>query len=252
MQTADSASVAYTRILLKLSGEALLGHQEYGIDPDVVNSIAREIVSVRNWGVSVAVVVGGGNIFRGAAAASKGMDRATADYMGMLATVMNGLALQDAIEIMGVQTRVMTGIEMDKVAEPFIRRRAERHLEKDRVVILVAGTGNPYFTTDTAAALRAIELHADVVLKATKVEGVFEYDPVENPSARRFSTLDYMEALSRELQVMDGTALSLLKDNGLPIVVFNLAPGNIERVVRGEQIGTLIAPNVRAVLAGVE
>jgi|SRR5947209_4681781 len=252
MQTAGSASVAYTRILLKLSGEALLGHQEYGIDPDVVNSIAREIVSVRNWGVSVAVVVGGGNIFRGAAAASKGMDRATADYMGMLATVMNGLALQDAIEMIGVQTRVMTGIEMDKVAEPFIRRRAERHLEKDRVVILVAGTGNPYFTTDTAAALRAIELHADVVLKATKVEGVFEYDPLEYPSARRFSTLDYMEALSRELQVMDGTALSLLKDNGLPIVVFNLAPGNIERVVRGEQIGTLIAPNVRAVLAGVE
>jgi uridylate kinase len=252
MQTADSAGVAYTRILLKLSGEALLGHQEYGIDPDVVNSIAREIVTVRNWGVSVAVVVGGGNIFRGAAAASKGMDRATADYMGMLATVMNGLALQDAIEVMGVQTRVMTGIEMDKVAEPFIRRRAERHLEKDRVVILVAGTGNPYFTTDTAAALRAIELHADIVLKATKVEGVFEYDPLENPSARRFSTLDYMEALSRELQVMDGTALSLLKDNGLPIVVFNLAPGNIERVVRGEQIGTLIAPNVRAVLAGVE
>ncbi|HCF99883.1 MAG TPA: UMP kinase [Chloroflexi bacterium] len=252
MQTADPAGVAYTRILLKLSGEALLGHQEYGIDPMVVNSIAREIVTVRNWGVSVAVVVGGGNIFRGAAAASRGMDRATADYMGMLATVMNGLALQDAIEILGVQTRVMTGIEMDKVAEPFIRRRAERHLEKDRVVILVAGTGNPYFTTDTAAALRAIELHADVVLKATKVDGVFEYDPLENPSARRFSTLDYMEALSRELQVMDGTALSLLKDNGLPIVVFNLAPGNIERVVRGEQIGTLIAANVQAVLAGVE
>jgi uridylate kinase len=252
MQTADPAGVAYTRILLKLSGEALLGHQEYGIDPMVVNSIAREIVTVRNWGVSVAVVVGGGNIFRGAAAASRGMDRATADYMGMLATVMNGLALQDAIEILGVQTRVMTGIEMDKVAEPFIRRRAERHLEKDRVVILVAGTGNPYFTTDTAAALRAIELHADVVLKATKVDGVFEFDPLENPSARRFSTLDYMEALSRELQVMDGTALSLLKDNGLPIVVFNLAPGNIERVVRGEQIGTLIAANVQAVLAGVE
>jgi uridylate kinase len=252
MQTADPAGVAYTRILLKLSGEALLGHQEYGIDPMVVNSIAREIVTVRNWGVSVAVVVGGGNIFRGAAAASRGMDRATADYMGMLATVMNGLALQDAIEILGVQTRVMTGIEMDKVAEPFIRRRAERHLEKERVVILVAGTGNPYFTTDTAAALRAIELHADVVLKATKVDGVFEFDPLENPSARRFSTLDYMEALSRELQVMDGTALSLLKDNGLPIVVFNLAPGNIERVVRGEQIGTLIAANVQAVLAGVE
>jgi uridylate kinase len=172
--------------------------------------------------------------------------------MGMLATVMNGLALQDAIETLGVQTRVMTGIEMDKVAEPFIRRRAERHLEKGRVVILVAGTGNPYFTTDTAAALRAVELHADIVLKATKVEGVYDVDPMLNPHARRFTSLDYMEALNRELQVMDATALSLLKDNGLPIVVFNLAPGNVERVVRGDQIGTLIASNVGAVLASVE
>lgn len=252
MHSAESPSVKYSRILLKLSGEALLGNADYGIDPDVVSSIAREIVAVQSWGVSVAVVVGGGNIFRGAAAAARGMDRATADYMGMLATVMNGLALQDAIENLGVQTRVLTGIEMDKVAEPFIRRRAERHLEKDRVVILVAGTGNPYFTTDTAAALRAVELHADVVLKATKVEGVFEFDPMLNPDARQFRSLDYMEALSRELQVMDATALSLLKDNALPIVVFNLAPGNIERVVRGEPIGTLIARNVGAVLAGVE
>jgi uridylate kinase len=252
MHSAPPPGIKYSRILLKLSGEALLGNVDYGIDPNVVSSIAREIVTVQKWGVSVAVVVGGGNIFRGAAAAARGMDRATADYMGMLATVMNGLALQDAIENLGVQTRVLTGIEMDKVAEPFIRRRAERHLEKDRVVILVAGTGNPYFTTDTAAALRAVELHADVVLKATKVEGVFELDPMQNPHARRFSSLDYMEALSRELQVMDATALSLLKDNGLPIVVFNLAPGNIERVVRGEPIGTLIARNGGAVLAGME
>jgi uridylate kinase len=252
MQHAEPPAVKYGRVLLKLSGEALLGRVEYGIDPDVVGTIAREIVTIERWGVSVAVVVGGGNIFRGAAAASRGMDRATADYMGMLATVMNGLALQDAIETLGVQTRVMTGIEMDKVAEPFIRRRAERHLEKGRVVILVAGTGNPYFTTDTAAALRAVELHADAVLKATKVDGVYDVDPMLYPHARRFSSLDYMEALSRELQVMDATALSLLKDHGLPIVVFNLAPGNVERVVRGESIGTLIAPNVGAVLAGME
>jgi uridylate kinase len=252
MQHAEPPSVKYGRVLLKLSGEALLGRVEYGIDPQVVGTIAREIVTIQRWGVSVAVVVGGGNIFRGAAAASRGMDRATADYMGMLATVMNGLALQDAVETLGVQTRVMTGIEMDKVAEPFIRRRAERHLEKGRVVILVAGTGNPYFTTDTAAALRAVELHADVVLKATKVEGVYDVDPMVDPNAKRFSSLDYMEALSRELQVMDATALSLLKDHGLPIVVFNLAPGNVERVVRGESIGTLIAPNVGAVLAGME
>src|SRR5437588_267363 len=252
MQTAGSASVAYTRILLKLSGEALLGHQEYGIDPDIVNSIAREIVSVRNWGIEIAMVVGGGNIFRGAAAAARGMDRATADYMGMIATVMNGLALQDSIEKAGVQTRVLTGIEMDKVAEPFIRRRAERHLEKGRVDILVAGTGNPYFTTDTAAALRAVELHCDVLLKATKVEGVYESDPFKHPEARRFQSLDYMDALKLNLQVMDTTAISLLKDNGLPIIVFNLAPGNIERVVLGDRIGTVIAPNVGAVLAGTE
>jgi len=244
--------IRYRRILLKLSGEALLGLQEFGIDREVVRSIAREIVALRREGLEIAVVVGGGNFFRGAAAAAKGMDRATADYVGMLATVMNGLALQDAIEELDVQTRVMTGIEMDKVAEPFIRRRAERHLEKGRVVLLVAGTGNPFFTTDTAAALRAVELNADVVLKATKVEGVYERDPVGDPDARKFSTLDYMDALNMQVQVMDATAISLLKENGVPIVVFNLAPGNIERVVRGEQIGTLIAPNVGAVLAIVE
>jgi uridylate kinase len=252
MEAVGRPPVTYHRILLKLSGEALLGREEYGIDPEVVMSIAREIVSIHQWGVEVAVVVGGGNILRGATAAARGMDRATADYMGMLATVMNGLALQDAIEKLGTQTRVLTGIEMDKVAEPFIRRRAERHLEKGRVVLLVAGTGNPYFTTDTAAALRAVELHTDVLLKATKVEGVYEQDPVSNPAARKFSTLDYMDALNRELGVMDAAAISLLKENRLPIIVFNLAPGNIERVVRGEQIGTLIASNVGAVLVGVE
>lgn len=248
----QSTTFRYGRILLKLSGEALLGRQDYGIDPDVVTTIAREIVTIHAWGVEVAVVVGGGNIFRGAAAASRGMDRATADYMGMLATVMNGLALQDAIEKANVQTRVLTGIEMDKVAEPFIRRRAERHLEKGRVVLLVAGTGNPYFTTDTAAALRAVELHTDVLLKATKVEGVYERDPLKDARARKFTSLDYMDALNMQVQVMDSTAISLLKENELPIVVFNLSAGNIERVVRGESIGTLIAPNQKAVLAGVE
>lgn len=242
----------YDRVLLKLSGEALMGDQEYGIDTSIVRRIAEEIVNVRRGGVEVAVVVGGGNILRGAAAAAAGMDRATADYMGMLATVMNGLALQDAIEREGVQTRVMSGLEMDKVAEPYIRRRAERHLEKGRVVLLVAGTGDPYFTTDTAAALRAVELGCDVVLKATKVAGVYEQDPLKNPSARRFESLDYMEALNRGVEVMDSTAISLLKDNKLPIIVFNLGPGNIERVIRGESIGTLIAPDVRAVLAGGE
>lgn len=252
MQEIERPQVKYRRVLLKLSGEALLGGQDFGIDPDVVTSIAREIVTIHGWNVDLAVVVGGGNIFRGAAAAARGMDRATADYMGMLATVMNGLALQDAVEKLGVQTRVLTGIEMDKVAEPFIRRRAERHLEKRRVVILVSGTGNPYFTTDTAAALRAVELHMDVLLKATKVEGVYENDPFLHPSARKYSTLEYMDALKLQLEVMDATALSLLKENGVPIVVFNLAPGNIERVVRGVPIGTLIGRDVGAVLAGVE
>jgi uridylate kinase len=252
MELAEPGHLKYRRILLKLSGEALLGDQEFGIDSAVVSAIAAEIVTVREWGVDVAVVVGGGNFLRGAAAAARGMDRATADYMGMLATVMNGLALQDGIERLGVQTRVLTGIEMDKVAEPFIRRRAERHLEKGRVVLLVAGTGNPYFTTDTAAALRAVELHADVLLKATKVQGVYETDPVRNPTARKFTSLDYMDALNLQVEVMDATAISLLKENELPIVVFNLAPGNIERVVRGDRIGTLVAANVGAVLATVE
>ncbi|HEX6507019.1 MAG TPA: UMP kinase [Chloroflexota bacterium] len=252
MESPAGGGVKYRRILLKLSGEALLGDEEYGIDSEVVNSIAREIVSLHQAGVAIAAVVGGGNFLRGAAEAQRGMDRATADYMGMLATVMNGLALQDAIESLGVQTRVMSGIEMDKVAEPFIRRRAERHLEKGRVVLLVAGTGNPYFTTDTAAALRAVELHMDVLLKATKVEGVYDHDPILYPSARRFSTMDYMDALNLQVEVMDATAISLLKENNLPIIVFNLASGNIRRVVYGEPIGTLISRDVGAVLAGVE
>jgi uridylate kinase len=252
MDSGDLPPRGYRRILLKLSGEALMGRHDYGIDADVVSAIAREIVAVHSRGVAVAVVVGGGNIFRGAQGAASGMDRAAADYMGMLATVMNGLALQDAVEKEGIQTRVLTGIEMDKVAEPFIRRRAERHLEKGRVVILVAGMGNPYVTTDTAAALRAVELHMDVLLKATKVEGVYEADPFRNPAARKYSTLDYMDALNLEVEVMDATALSLLKENGVPLIVFNFAPGNIERVVRGERIGTRIASNERAVLAIVE
>lgn len=252
MEPGVGPDVAYRRILLKLSGEALLGRQEFGIDPDVVQSIAGEIVTIHQWGVQVAVVVGGGNIFRGAAMAAKGMDRATADYMGMLATVMNGLALQDAIEKLGVQTRVMSGLEMNKVAEPYIRRRAERHLEKGRVDLFVAGTGDPYFTTDTAAALRAVELHCDVVLKATKVAGVYDHDPELDPGARKFESLDYMEALRLGLAVMDSTAISLLKDNGVPIIVFNLAPGNIERVVLGNRIGTLVARDVGAVLAAAE
>ncbi|HZU12056.1 MAG TPA: UMP kinase [Chloroflexota bacterium] len=251
-QTVSFPKPAYRRVLLKLSGEALLGRQEFGIDPDVVGEIAREIVAIHGWGVEVAVVVGGGNIFRGAVMASRGMDRATADYMGMLGTVINGLALQDAIEKQGVQTRVMSGIEMDKVAEPYIRRRAERHLEKGRVDLFVAGTGDPYFTTDTAAALRAVELHCDVLLKATQVNGVYESDPRHNPGARRFRSLDYMGALNRGLEVMDATAISLVKDNNLPIIVFNLAPGNIERVVRGEPIGTLISGDVGAVLDGAD
>ena len=242
----------FKRILLKLSGESLMGDKNFGLDSQVLSQYAQDIKLITELGVQVAIVIGGGNIYRGMNEAETGIERAQGDYMGMLATVMNGLALQDAIEKLGVQTRVLTGIEMDKVAEPFIRRRAERHLEKGRVDILVAGTGNPYFTTDTAAALRAVELHCDVLLKATKVEGVYESDPFTHPEARKFHSLDYMDALNLGVQVMDATAISLLKDNGLPIIVFNLAPGNIERVVLGDRIGTVIAPNVGAVLAGTE
>jgi len=229
------------RVLLKLSGEALLGEQGYGIDPQVLQRIAREVVEVHRLGIELGIVIGGGNIWRGEVAAANGMDRATADYMGMLATVINALALQDALEKQGLVTRVQTGIEMPSVAEPFIRRRAARHLEKGRIVILAAGTGNPYFTTDTAAALRAIELNAQLLMKATKVDGVYDDDPLRNPHARKFAELSYMQALNMGLRVMDSTALSLCKDNHLPIVVFDLQePGSIVAIARGEPLGTLI------------
>jgi uridylate kinase len=231
----------HKRVVLKISGEALMGNLGFGIDPAVNESIARQIKEVRDTGVEIAVVIGGGNIFRGLAAASAGMDRSTADYMGMLATMLNGLALQDALEHMGVQTRVLTAIEMRALAELYIRRRAVRHLEKGRVVIFVCGTGNPYFTTDTAAALRATEIDADLILKATKVDGVYTSDPVKNKNARKYDKLTYIEVLNKKLRVMDATAVSLCMDNELPIVVFNIKKkGNIKRAVEGKKIGTLI------------
>jgi len=233
---------AYRRILLKLSGEALMGDKGFGIDAAVATQVATDVAEVQRQGVEVAIVIGGGNIFRGLAASARGMDRATADYMGMLATVINALALQDAIEHQGIVTRVVTAIEMRAVAEPFIRRRAIRHLEKGRVVILAAGTGNPYFTTDTAAALRAMEIKADVILKATKVDGVYTADPVIHPEATRYDRISYLQVLERGLQVMDSTAISLCMDNRLPIVVFNLrTPGNLRRVVLGEAVGTVVS-----------
>jgi uridylate kinase len=237
----ESSSLKYHRILLKLSGEALAPRKGYGIDADIVRRIAGEIQRVHGLGVQVAVVVGGGNIWRGADAAATGMDRATADYAGMLATVMNSLAMQDAMEKLGMVTRVQTAIDMPPVAEPFIRRRAVRHLEKGRVVILAAGSGNPFFTTDTAAALRAVELNAQVLLKATKVDGVYDDDPIHNPEARKFEELSYMRALNMGLKVMDSTALSLCKDNHMPIVVFDFnEAGALEAIVRGEKYGTLV------------
>ena len=232
----------YRRILLKLSGEALLGDRAYGVDPAFCAFIALQVAEVRRLGVEVGIVVGGGNIFRGLAAAAKGMDRATGDYIGMLATVMNGLALQDALERAGVPTRVMSAIGMNEVAEPYIRRRAVRHLEKGRVVILAAGTGNPYFTTDTAAALRAVEIGAEVILKATKVDGVYDADPVTHPGATRYDRLTYTDVLRDRLRVLDATAVSLCMENDLPIVVFDLnRPDNITRVARGEPVGTFIS-----------
>ncbi|HEY6058508.1 MAG TPA: UMP kinase [Candidatus Limnocylindrales bacterium] len=232
----------YERILLKLSGEALLGDRQYGVDPAFCGFIARQVAEVRRLGVQIGIVVGGGNIFRGLAAAARGMDRATGDYIGMLATVMNGLALQDALERAGVQTRVMSAIAMNEVAEPYIRRRAVRHLEKGRVVILAAGTGNPYFTTDTAAALRAVEISANVLLKATKVDGVYDSDPITNPDARRYDHLTYGEVLRDRLKVLDATAVTLCMENDLPIVVFNLnTPDNVTRVALGDPVGTLIS-----------
>ena len=232
----------YKRILLKLSGEALLGGQKFGIDPVVMDSIASQIQELRKIGVQVAIVVGGGNIFRGMQAAAKGMDRATADYMGMLATVLNALALQDALERKGVYTRVMSAIEMRDVAEPYIRRRALRHVEKGRVVILAAGTGNPFFTTDTAAALRATEIKAQVLLKASKVDGIYDADPVLSPKAVKFKKISYLELLSKDLKVMDAAAVSLCKENKIPILVFNLSitQPTIKKAIMGGNIGTLV------------
>jgi uridylate kinase len=234
-------SARYGRVLLKLSGEALMGEQQFGIDPAVTTQIAREISEIQSLGIQTAIVIGGGNLFRGLAASAKGMDRATADYMGMLATVINGLALQDALEHAGVATRVVTAIEMRAVAEPFIRRRAIRHMEKGRVVVFAAGTGNPYFTTDTAAALRAMEMKADVILKGTKVDGIYTADPMLHPEATKFDSISYIKVLERGLKVMDATAISLCMDNKLPIVVFNLrTAGNLRRVVTGEAVGTTV------------
>ena len=233
----------FKRIVLKLSGEALEGKKGYGIDPDVISSVAKEIKTVKDLGIEVAVVIGGGNIFRGLKAATqKGMDRSTADYMGMLATVLNGLALQDALEREGAFTRVQTAIEVKELAEPYIRRRAVRHLEKKRVVIFVAGTGNPYFTTDTTAALRATELGADVILKATKVDGVYDKDPIKYKDAKKYTSVKYIDVLNKGLKVMDSTAISLCMDNKMPIIVFNIKkPGNIKKIVTGEKIGTIIS-----------
>jgi uridylate kinase len=234
-------SARYGRVLLKLSGEALMGESAFGIDPAVTTQIAREIAEINSLGIQIAIVIGGGNLFRGLAASAKGMDRATADYMGMLATVINGLALQDALEQAGVLTRVVTAIEMRAVAEPFIRRRAIRHLEKGRVVVFAAGTGNPYFTTDTAAALRAMEMKADVILKGTKVDGIYTADPMLHPTATKFEHISYIKVLEQGLKVMDATAISLCMDNKLPIVVFNLrTAGNLRRVVMGEAVGTTV------------
>lgn len=237
-----AARPRYRRVLLKLSGEALMGRQSFGIDPDVLASLSDELVEVHGLGVELALVVGGGNIFRGAAASGDGMDRVAGDHMGMLATLINSLALQDALESRGLTTRVLSAIEVRQVAETFIRRRALRHLEKGRIVILAAGTGNPYFTTDSAAALRAMEVKAEVLLKATKVDGVYTADPVHDPQARKIDRLRYLEVLERGLKVMDTTAISLCMDNRLPIVVFDIARrGNIRRVVLGEDVGSIVA-----------
>lgn len=231
----------YQRVLLKLSGEALMGELAYGIDPNVVQTIAEEIADVVSSGIQIAIVVGGGNIFRGVKGAAAGMDRATGDYIGMIATVMNAMTLQDALERNGIPTRVQTAIAMQEVAEPYIRRRAIRHLEKNRVVIFGAGSGNPFFTTDTTAALRAAEINAEVVFKATKVDGVYDSDPKVNPNAKRYSSLTYGHVLAHDLKVMDSTAIALCKDNNIPIMVFDLSVrGNIHRAVMGESIGTIV------------
>ncbi len=241
-QECNMSELAFHRILLKLSGEALMGTQGFGVDPVVAGRIAQEVHEVHELGVQMAIVVGGGNFIRGVAASAHGIDRVVGDHMGMLATVINALALQDALEKRGSFTRVITAIEIREIAEPFIRRRAVRHLEKGRVVIFAAGTGNPYFSTDTAAALRAMEIKAEVILKATKVDGVFDADPAKVPDAKMFSRINYLDVLSRRLAVMDTTAISLCMDNSLPIIVFNLnVPGNLKRVVLGEKVGSLVA-----------
>jgi uridylate kinase len=238
----ETASLRYRRILLKLSGEALMGTAPFGISPEVVRQLSEEIAEIHALGTQIAVVVGGGNIFRGANGGGLSIDRVTGDHMGMLATLINSLAIQGALEKVGVHTRVMSALEIRQVAEPFIRRRAVRHLEKERVVILAAGTGNPYFTTDTAAALRATELDAEVLLKATKVDGIYTADPVRDPSAVRLAHVTYRECLERGLRVMDATAISLCMENHLPIVVFNIRePGNIRRIVRGENVGSTVS-----------
>lgn len=233
--------VPYRRVLLKISGEMLAGNQNYGINADVLTTLAEEIRDVVHMDVEVALVIGGGNIFRGMAATDSGMERASADYMGMLATMLNALALQNVLEQTGLSTRVLSAIETRQLVESYIRRRAIRHLEKKRVVIFAAGTGNPYFTTDTAAALRAMEIKADVILKGTKVNGIYDSDPVRNPSATMYETLSFLSVLNKSLKVMDATAITLCMDNGLPLIVFNLTePGNLKRVVLGEKMGTLV------------
>ncbi|MEK6790424.1 MAG: UMP kinase [Deltaproteobacteria bacterium] len=232
----------YKRILLKLSGEALMGDKEFGVDTLVINAIASEVKAVYDMGVEIALVIGGGNIFRGVSASAKGMDRATADYVGMLATVINSLMLQDALEKNGVRTRVLSAIEMKELAEPYIRRRAVRHLEKGRIVIFAAGTGNPYFTTDTAASLRAMEINAEVIMKGTKVDGVYDKDPMKDKSAVRYDKLTYLDVLKQGLKVMDTTAISLCMDNNLPIIVFDIKEsGNLMRIIMGEEVGTLVS-----------
>ncbi|MFH1765385.1 MAG: UMP kinase [Gemmatimonadota bacterium] len=234
--------VKYPRVLLKLSGEALAGGQGFGIDPPVVDRLTEEVLQVHGMGVALGMVIGGGNIVRGAAASAQGMDRVSADYMGMLATIINALAVQDLLEKKGIETRVMTAIRMDELAEPYIRRRAMRHLEKGRVVLFAGGTGNPYFSTDTAAALRAIEIEADVVIKATKVAGVFTADPVTDPSARFIPNITFREVVAQELGVMDAPAVSLCKENGLPIIVLDLEErGSVSAAIRGERVGTLVS-----------
>src|SRR5580692_2195810 len=242
-QNSTSHAPLYGRIVLKLSGESFQGSQGFGIDAETVHSIAREVKEVSDLGIQMAIIVGGGNIFRGTRQKSLSIDRATGDYMGMLATVINGLALQDALEKQGVLTRLLSAIDMAQVAEPFIRRRAMRHLEKGRVVIFAAGTGNPYFSTDTAAALRAMEIKADVILKATRVDGIYDADPEKVPGAKMFERITYLDVLQKGLSVMDNTAISLCMDNKMPIVVFNMnVPGNIQRVVMGEKVGSTVSP----------